>query len=201
LTLIYKGQNIGYTESRFETRFSLACGETVIRSRSYRGYVVDENQSVGTLFGLEKKMVLCSPESFTGAGSRGVIVPQEKVYFTKKVSGHASTWVVAGDSDRVRSHLFQVDPGLGVLKDNGLLQSKLFLCYPHAVTSYCVPDSLPGRTGTEEAIRILSSAAVRSFLSPAQGGTSNSCTRSPKLSPRRGFHRRAPRPNPEHRMI
>lgn len=52
---------------------------------------------------------------------------------------------------------------LGRIVDIGSLQSKLFLCYIHALTSFCLPDPLTQRTGTGKALSILDSAAVRSF--------------------------------------
>jgi hypothetical protein len=52
---------------------------------------------------------------------------------------------------------------IGRLMDNGSLHSKLFLAYLHALTSFCLPDPLLQRTGTELALSILRSAAVRSF--------------------------------------
>jgi hypothetical protein len=47
--------------------------------------------------------------------------------------------------------------------DNSTLESKLVLYYLHALTSFCLPDGLTGRTGTEQALDILNSAAVKSF--------------------------------------
>lgn len=44
-----------------------------------------------------------------------------------------------------------------------MLQSKLHLCYLHALTSFCLPDPFTHRTGTEQALSILRSAGVRSF--------------------------------------
>ena len=38
-----------------------------------------------------------------------------------------------------------------------------FLCLLHAITSHCLPDQLTGLTGTEQALAILDSAAVKSF--------------------------------------
>jgi hypothetical protein len=63
-----------------------------------------------------------------------------------------------------KHNYFRINTALGRLVDNGSLQSKLFLCHLHAATSHCLPDPLTGRTGTEEALRILKSAAVASFI-------------------------------------
>lgn len=175
---------------RYGMRFSLACGDNVVRSGSHRGYIVDQNQSLGTLFGLKSKMVLRLPGRSTSVGCRAVIIPREAVYFVKEPSGHASSWIVAGDTEHIHSHFYQADPVLGMLKDNGLLQSKLFLCYLHGISSHCIPDSLTGRTGTEEAMRILSSAAARS-IHRLNKEDIKLLQKIAELSPRRAYHPRA----------
>ncbi|KAJ2973916.1 hypothetical protein NQ176_g6330 [Zarea fungicola] len=49
------------------------------------------------------------------------------------------------------------------LPEEFTLQSKLIICHLHALTSSCLPDELTGKTGTEAALTILRSAALRSF--------------------------------------
>ncbi|KAJ4362799.1 hypothetical protein N0V95_001291 [Ascochyta clinopodiicola] len=60
-------------------------------------------------------------------------------------------------------HAYQLDTILGRIVDIGSMQSKLMLCYLHALTSHCLPDPLTRKTGTEAALTILRSSAVRSF--------------------------------------
>ncbi|KAF8861162.1 hypothetical protein BDZ45DRAFT_671975 [Acephala macrosclerotiorum] len=148
---------------RFGIQFSLRCGDAFIKSNHYRGYIIDDDQTLGTLSGLESKLVLRGQNQLPGMCSRAVIVPQGQVSFEKGPVGHASTRIITGDGKHVQHHFFQVDTVLGRLRDSGTMQSKLLLCYLHAVTSHCLPDKLTGRTGTEEALRIINSSAVRSF--------------------------------------
>lgn len=56
---------------------------------------------------------------------------------------------------------YRIDNLLGRLAANDKVESKLYLAYIHALTSFCLPDPFLRRTGTEEALEILRSASVR----------------------------------------
>lgn len=162
LMLIQDGHGTGCLEielPRYGMRFSLLPGDTSITSNHYRGFSVDGSQSFGALVGLQSKLVL----KFKASGLRAVVVPHGKLCFAKEQSGHASSWVHTGDRRPIKHHFLQIDTTLGQLNDGGALGNKLFLVYLHAITSHCLPDPLTGRTGTEEALRILNTAAVKSF--------------------------------------
>ncbi|RDW69108.1 uncharacterized protein DSM5745_08868 [Aspergillus mulundensis] len=141
---------------RLRLSFNLKSGQSCIRSRQYRGMLVDSDQSLGTLVGLRTKLLLRHEKD----GNRMVLIPD----------GNA-TWLVDGDHITVQilwqevsyTHVYSVDEQLGRLADNGSLQSKLMLCYLHGITSFCLPDPLTGKTGTEQALTILRSASTRSF--------------------------------------
>ncbi|KAK2057683.1 hypothetical protein LY76DRAFT_606052 [Colletotrichum caudatum] len=75
--------------------------------------------------------------------------------------GHVQVRIGKGFDQRI--HAYDIDEKLGRLVSNGNRQSKLFLCYLHASTSFCLPDPLSGKTGTEEALSILNSASMKSF--------------------------------------
>ncbi|KAL8381990.1 hypothetical protein RB595_005988 [Gaeumannomyces hyphopodioides] len=152
---------------RLRLSFNVGPGGTTIASEQYRGYHVDEDQSLGTLTGLASKLVLRRSYSETAGGqldTRLVLVPIGEVSFTAGPGDvHArSASRTRDDANHVQHHAFRVDAILGCLRDNSTLGSKLFLCHLHAITTHCLPDKLTGRTGTEEALRILSSAAVQS---------------------------------------
>ncbi|EHK23059.1 uncharacterized protein TRIVIDRAFT_230731 [Trichoderma virens Gv29-8] len=140
---------------RLRLDFSLEQGSSDIHCRQFRGMYVDKVQQIGTLVGLQSKLTLRD-----GQNKRMILVPDGNVYYLG-TSGHMRVEVVYGSSARV--HPFTIDTRLGRLIDNGSLQSKLCLAYLHALTSYCLPDSLTGKTGTEQCLSILNSAAVRSF--------------------------------------
>ena len=141
---------------RLQLGFHLTSGSSSIHSRQFRGMVIDTDQSLGTLVGLRNKLMLKHEKG----DSRLVILPEGVVSYERD-NGHV---YVAIDKDTAsKAHAYSVDDQVGRLVDNGSLQSKLLLCYIHALTSFCLPDPLTGRTGTEQALSILNSAAVRSF--------------------------------------
>ncbi|KAL8372258.1 hypothetical protein RB595_001852 [Gaeumannomyces hyphopodioides] len=159
---------------RLHLSFRLGAGDCAITSVQYEGYAIDASQRIGTLSGLETKLVL--RRACGEVGDRLVLIPFGSVSFTAGAHGRAQSTridVTIGRAeyrglpivaDRAQYHAFSVDTVLGCLRDDGTLSSKLLLCQLHAITTHCLPDQLTGRTGTDEALRILGSAAVRSLL-------------------------------------
>ena len=145
---------------RLKLDFHLANGEDAIYSRQYRGMIIDSDQRIGTLVGLTSKLVLRRAKQ---AHDRIVLIPEGAVSYRKTSSHH--TAVSIGRQDDTVVHAYQLDPILGRVLDNGAVQSKLMLCYLHALTSHWLPDPLTGNTGVEAALVILKSSAVRSFES------------------------------------
>ncbi|EAQ83711.1 hypothetical protein CHGG_10115 [Chaetomium globosum CBS 148.51] len=148
---------------RYSLSFTLAEGNSSIKSKHYSGMCIDQSQSIGALVGLENRLVLkqegvlesCTPQ-------RTVLVPRGPIS-PRIVSHHVKVSVDFFAGAHVKHDAFMIDARLGRITTSGSLSSKLYLCYLHAVTSHCLPDPLTGRTGTEEALRILESASVRSF--------------------------------------
>ncbi|KAK3937045.1 hypothetical protein QBC46DRAFT_320431 [Diplogelasinospora grovesii] len=183
---------------RYRISFTLAQGESIIRSKHYAGMCIDASQCLDTLVGLDNKLVLTSigqaSQTSDGNGSessfasRVVLVPQGTI--SSQITGNHVKASIAFNSSPgrlVRHAAFRLDPKLGRLVDSGALQNKLFLCMLHAVTAHCLPDPLTRRTGTEEALRILNSAAVRSFqrLDTESSGILDEIA---SLSPQRHFY-------------
>ncbi|KAE9567462.1 hypothetical protein CGMCC3_g16424 [Colletotrichum fructicola] len=142
--------------------FTLKPGTSEVVSRQYRGMSVDTLQSIGTLVALRDKLALTTSQ---GPDSR--LPPRRKVLVLEgKVSYVGTNSYVKVDIGKgfgQKAHAYDVDDKLGRLVSNGSRQSKLFLSYLHALTSFCLPDPLTGKTGTEEALTILASASLRSF--------------------------------------
>ncbi|KAB8229417.1 uncharacterized protein BDW43DRAFT_314998 [Aspergillus alliaceus] len=141
---------------RLRLKFDLESGSSSVHSRQYRGMLIDADQSLGTLIGLHNKLILRGKDNH----ERLALIPEGPVDW-KKDADHVKVsigWRAVTDL-----HPYAVQPDLGYLSDNGSLQSKLLLCYLHALTSFCVPDPLTQKTGTEQALSILRSAALRSF--------------------------------------
>ncbi|KXJ86074.1 hypothetical protein Micbo1qcDRAFT_219949 [Microdochium bolleyi] len=138
-------------------RFYLESGDKAVSCRDFRGMIVDDDQQAGTLIGLSSKLVL---KSQTSPSDRRVLVPDGCAKPTK-TTDHVVVHISKPFSTYV--HVYRIDTLLGGLVEERGLQSKLFRSHLHALTAYCLPDPLTSRTGTEEALRILRSAAVRSF--------------------------------------
>ncbi len=143
---------------RLQLDFMVDESRTRVYSRQYRGMFLDDDQDPGTLTGLYSKLVLRGADS---SARRMMLIPEGKFHYIKTHNHHISVKVENGTVERV--HAYTILAKAQRLVDSGNLQSKLILCYLHALTSYCLPDQLTGCTGTESAFSILRSAGVRSF--------------------------------------
>lgn len=138
--------------------------ELDLESHNLRNQVIDENQSSGTMLGLQNQLLLRAKEPITQSlpQSRTVLIPHGAVSFSTS-ENHVSVKVDPGSDRQVAFHQYKVDSGLRYLAVSTGLTSRLFKIYLHAVTSHCLPDPLTGRTGTEEALYELSEPATSSF--------------------------------------
>ncbi|KAK4155980.1 hypothetical protein C8A00DRAFT_41452 [Chaetomidium leptoderma] len=171
---------------RFCLSFTLTEGQSRIRSKDYAGMCIDaESQSLGTLAGLRPRLVLKQDQSVSERRRprRMVLIPRVPLC-VKQATDHVSVTRVRPPNTHIKHDAFTVDPRLGRLTSSGAISSTLHLCRLHAITSHCLPDPLTGRTGTEEALRILRSASVRSFqhLDPESSDVLHLIAR---ISPRR----------------
>ncbi|PGH08675.1 hypothetical protein AJ79_05957 [Helicocarpus griseus UAMH5409] len=141
---------------RLQLGFHLKSRSSFLQSRQFRGMAIDPSQSIGTLIGLCSKLVLKHED-----GGRHFILTEGPISYMK-ADNHVSVSISKNYAD-AKAHLYSINGQIGELIDNGSLQSKLLLCYVHALTSFCLPDPLIRKTGTEQALTILDSAAVRSF--------------------------------------
>ncbi|MCJ1386871.1 hypothetical protein MMC17_009999 [Xylographa soralifera] len=168
---------------RLKLDFFMKNGARTLESKQFCGMVVDEIQSFGTLIGLVNKLVLKGIND----SSRCVIIPDGQVSFKPDgIHTQSGVEILPGDKHRIY-HVYHIDAQIGRLVDNGSLKSKLFKCYLHAVTSHCLVDELTGRTGTEEALSILASPSVRSFLS-LDSTEINLLSLIARLTPRRDYY-------------
>ncbi|KAJ4380581.1 hypothetical protein N0V86_003940 [Didymella sp. IMI 355093] len=143
---------------RLSLDFRLTRGDKQVHSRQYRGMILDTDQKIETLVGLTSMLVL---RRNTHANERLVLIPEGTVSYGRTFTHHIS--VTIGRQESTTVHAYQLDKTLGRILDSGAMQSKLLLCFLHALTSHLLPDPLTGRTGTESALTILRSSAVRSF--------------------------------------
>ncbi|KAL5118323.1 hypothetical protein ACEQ8H_003833 [Pleosporales sp. CAS-2024a] len=150
---------------RLQIDFHIEAHDHRIYSRQYRGMIVDQDQTVGALVGLTSKMVLTPA---TTGGDRVVLVPAPRSFDTDSVRCVAvlNDHHVMVSIDQESAHkvfAYSLDTTLGRVQESGDMQRRLFLAFLHALTSHCLPDPLTGYTGTEAALKILKSAAARSF--------------------------------------
>ncbi|VTO88436.1 unnamed protein product [Fusarium graminearum] len=172
---------------RLQLEFFIKAGESTIRSQQFRGMHIDPDQSLGTLVGFTSKIILRNDLDLP---VRMLIVPEGTVHI-QRLKGHVTAAVAYGTARRIQN--YRIDELLQRLAADTRLESKLFLAYIHALTSFCLPDPFLGRTGTEEAIRLLGSASVRAPgpLSPTEHDRLQSIAH---LSPVRAFY-------PEHERV
>ncbi|KAI1811621.1 hypothetical protein GGS20DRAFT_592862 [Poronia punctata] len=147
---------------RLQLTFSTSSVSGSIGCHQHRGMSIHEDQGIGTLIGLKSKLVLKSKKP---GGRDKVIIPNGAI--SHEVQGH-HVWVNVEADSSAKTIVYEVDRQLGRIIDNGTMRSKIYLAYLHALTTFCLPDPLTGLTGTEAALVILRSAAVRSFLTVSQ---------------------------------
>ena len=149
-----------------------------LQSHDFKDMVYDENQCVGTLFGLENLLVLQPKIHIAGALvpealiPRRVLIPnsQPTMYGCHRLQLQFSHT----ESDKPLYHTYNVDDELGCLIGDGSLTSTQLLGYVHAVTSCHRPDPLTGKTGAQAALCLLQSAGCRSIMKlKALDGCSN----------------------------
>jgi len=128
---------------------------------SHRGFIVDSNEDVGTLYGLHSKLVLCRP-SKTGR-ERKLIVPIGSITPSSTGDNHPTVSIdVPGGALPVGHRVYEVDGLLGRLRE-ATFSDSLYRLYLHALTSHQLADPLTKRTGTEEALEGLKQASSFSF--------------------------------------
>jgi hypothetical protein len=173
--------------SRFRLQFSLVDGK--LESQNMRDMVIDPDQSSGTMLGLQHQLVLHAKDEQrqTLPGSRCVLIPYGAISVDEDPV-HVTVQIDTSSKKRVIYYKYNIDNRLGHLASSGTgLTSRLYKIYLHALTSHCLPDPLTGRTGTEEALHELSSAAVQSFQMLAKLDI-ELLTSIGALTPRRRFY-------------
>ncbi|TKA72555.1 hypothetical protein B0A55_07750 [Friedmanniomyces simplex] len=139
--------------------FLLEAKQSELRSKEFPNTFIDRDQSLGVLVGLQNRLIL----RYRNTGARLLLVLDGNVSYDFSDNDGRHVSVIAQKTATSRIHTFRVDTVLGCLGGNGNLQSKLFLAYLHALTTFCLPDPLTRQTGTEQALSLLRSAEVRSF--------------------------------------
>ena len=139
-----------------------------LESRDFKDMVYDENQCIGTLFGLENQLVLrANVQVEDELVHKRVIIPEG--HSSRARHSHQSPFAKIDDippspQQPVTYHTYRVDTDLGCLAGYTNWRNKLYLAQLHVKTSVdWMPDPLTGRTGIQEALRLLRSAGCRSI--------------------------------------
>lgn len=146
---------------------------------------IDPVQNIGTLHGLQSKLVLRNASNFR---RKSVMVPIGPLSWQRH-GPHVSVKITNEGSYA----LFTVDPLLGRLNcapEPSLLYMKALI---HAITSFPIPDELTGRTGTEEACLCLTAAQSQPWK-PLDTPSREMLSMIMAISPRRKYY-------PEHRRL
>ncbi len=138
---------------------------------------VDPDQDAGTWYGLQSKIVLRDVIS----QKRSVIIPLGEVKCSRR-GMHVDAYI-NGTQEYARYNIDEILCRLSCPPEPRLLYTSA-LC--HALTSFCIPDTLTGRTGTQEAFSILRSGISQ----PWNPEKDNAAILRPleKLSPRREYY-------------
>ncbi|KAI0541382.1 hypothetical protein GGR58DRAFT_519492, partial [Xylaria digitata] len=113
---------------------------------------IDTNQDAGTWYGLRSKIVMREVTT----GNRSIIVPLGEPTVCR--SGQHVDVRVNGASFYAKFTIDNVIGRLNCSPEPRLIYTKALY---HAVTSFCIPDTLTGRTGSSEAFAILRSGAAQ----------------------------------------
>jgi hypothetical protein len=157
----HKARNLTISLPRYNLVFALT-EQGDLECLSHRGYLVDPNQDIGTLYGLSNMLVM---RHSTSSHKRRLILPVGVVHQSSGGNSHGHphvTITVDPVGISIRYHLYEVDDLLGRLRDTTLL-SRLYRLYLHALTSHQLVDPLLGCTGTEEAFQGLAQGETFSF--------------------------------------
>ncbi|TFK34223.1 hypothetical protein BDQ12DRAFT_727128 [Crucibulum laeve] len=165
-----------------------------LESRNLKGMVVDDNQSSGTMFGLQNQLILRPKDSTakTLPQSRIVLIPEGEASIQRH-QDHVRVIINTLTVPTVKFHRYCIDSDFGRLAGNASLRNRLYKAYLHALTSHCLPEPLLGHTGTEEALLELRSAGCQSFMS-LESDEASILESIASLVPRRAFY-------PEHLKV
>ncbi|KAI0003525.1 hypothetical protein F4779DRAFT_621832 [Xylariaceae sp. FL0662B] len=144
---------------------------------------IDPNQSVGTWYGFDSKLVCRSLKDPT---DRFILVPLGGIKATKRGS-HVQAYVEPSNASSAYYIRYVINKTLGRIDceaEPTLVYRKAEI---HALTSFILPDPLTGLTGTESAVRILASGVAQPWA-PLGSFPIQILQAISRLSPRREYY-------------
>ncbi|KAL4796142.1 hypothetical protein BDV19DRAFT_398433 [Aspergillus venezuelensis] len=116
---------------------------------------------------------------------RTVLIPYGRVR-VRKGTLSPEVFVEMANAPHIRYFHYQPDSDLGILTGATGMEAVLYQAYLHAATTFVLPDPATNRTGTEEALRILRQAKLRTSL-PLTTDSVQLLEQIAALTPRRRF--------------
>lgn len=147
--------------------------------------VVDPDQSVGTMIGLQSRLVLSGVQKLARKHDRILLIPEGDVASSRGGSHVEVSISVQGS--RVRLFQYPIDATLRRLRGSGDMYGIIYMAYLHAITSHTLPDPLTARTGTEEALVYLRHGSL-GFSKPPDQRMIDLLTRISCLTPHREYY-------------
>lgn len=126
--------------SIFLPRYNLAFAVTEqgeLSSLSHRGFIVDSDEDIGTLYGLYNKLVLCRPSKI--GRERKLIVPIGYITPSSTGANHPAVSIDVPDhAVSVGYRVYEMDDLLGRLRE-ATFSDRLYRLYLHALTHTNLP--------------------------------------------------------------
>ncbi|KAK6529493.1 hypothetical protein TWF281_008666 [Arthrobotrys megalospora] len=156
-----------------------------VECRSLRGWTIDPNQGTGTFIGLQNFLKLRMESQ--PSHNESILVPFGQITWSNEGNGnHVSVRVTPPDHER-RYAIYPVDRVLNRLLDTETSKARYTRLYLHALCSGILPDPLTGRTGVDEALDGLKTAASFS-LQTLHESDAKILKSIASLTPWRGFY-------------
>ncbi|KIJ45852.1 hypothetical protein M422DRAFT_206518 [Sphaerobolus stellatus SS14] len=157
----YAAFRLGILLPRYQLSFFVGPGGH-FESIEMRGLSVSGSQSVGTLFGLENKLVLDSKHE--DALRQRVIIPRGEAASCFDKHAHVLLGIPQESGVNMEIFVYDVDPMLQrLIPADSTLKAWYQLAYLHILTSSHQPDSLLGCTGLNQALYMLRSSYSFAF--------------------------------------
>lgn len=121
--------------------------------------IVDPDQNIGTMVGLNNKLVLRNAVPAGCPEERQVLIPFGEVV-VRRDGSHVNIKVQDAEGPKRHHFVYSLDRHLRKLRGAQDTLSLLYQAYIHAFTSFCLPDPFTGTTGIEQAIGILKGASL-----------------------------------------
>lgn len=150
--------------------------------------IVDIDQDIGTLIGLENRLVLRGVYKKSSTLNRLVIIPYGQANVERN-GGHVRVSIASPKSPIVHYMTLAVDKTLKYLRPPSEPRARFYHALLQALCSGMLPDPLTHRTGTEEALSCLQSAAAFG-CAPLSDDSISILEEIANISPKREFYPR-----------